>query len=34
MRPASENLFTVDEDCEKLPEEMAADFHTIIAKTL
>ncbi len=32
--PAPENLFTVDEDCEKLPEEMAADFHTILAKTL
>jgi hypothetical protein len=24
----------VNEDCEKLPDEMAADFHTIIAKTL
>jgi hypothetical protein len=32
--PAPENLFVVNEDCEKLPEEMAADFHTIIAKTL
>jgi hypothetical protein len=32
--PAPENLFTVDDDCQKLPEEMAADFHTIIAKTL
>jgi hypothetical protein len=32
--PAPENLFTVDEDCDKLLEEMAADFHTIIAKTL
>ncbi len=32
--PAPENLFTVDEDCDKLPEEMAADFHTIIAKKL
>ena len=32
--PAPDNLFTVNEDCEKLPEEMAADFHTIIAKTL
>ncbi len=32
--PASKNLFTVDEDCEKMPEEMAADFHTIVAKTL
>jgi hypothetical protein len=32
--PAPENLFTVDDDCQKLPEEMAADFHTIVAKTL
>ncbi len=24
----------MNEDCEKLPDEMAADFHTIIAKTL
>ena len=32
--PASKNLFMVDEDCEKLPGEMAADFHTILAKTL
>ncbi len=32
--PAPDNLFTVNEDCEKLPEYMAADFHTIIAKTL
>jgi hypothetical protein len=32
--PAPENLFTVNKDCEKLPEDMAADFHTIIAKTL
>ena len=32
--PALENLFTVNEDCEKLPEDMAADFHTIVAKTL
>ena len=28
------NLFTVNEDCEKLPEGMAADYHTITAKTL
>ena len=28
------NLFTVNEDCEKLPEGMAADYHTISAKTL
>jgi hypothetical protein len=32
--PAPNNLFMVNEDCEKLPEDMAADFHTIIAKTL
>ncbi len=32
--PAPENLFTVDEDCDKLREERAADFHTIVAKTL
>ncbi len=32
--PAPDNLFTVNEDCEKLPEYKAADFHTIIAKTL
>ena len=32
--PASKNLFTVDEDHEKLQKEMAADFHAIIAKTL
>jgi hypothetical protein len=28
------NLFTVNEDSEKLPEGMAADYHTITAKTL
>ncbi len=27
-------VFTVNEDCEKLLEDMATDFHTIIAKTL
>jgi hypothetical protein len=32
--PVPKNLFTVDEDCEKLPKEMAADFHTTVAKTL
>jgi hypothetical protein len=32
--PAPDNLFIVNEDCEKLPDEMAADFHTIVAKTL
>jgi hypothetical protein len=28
------NLFTVNEDCEKLPEGMAADYHTIVARWL
>ncbi len=32
--PAPDNLFIVNEDCEKLPDEMVADFHTIIAKIL
>ena len=32
--PALEILLTVNEDCEKLPEDMAADFYTIVAKTL
>ncbi len=32
--PAPDNLFTVNEDCEKLMEDMAADFHIIVAKTL
>ncbi len=32
--PAPDNLFMVNEDCGKLPEDMAADFHTINAKTL
>jgi hypothetical protein len=32
--PAPDNLFMVNEDCEKLPEYMAADFHTTAAKTL
>jgi hypothetical protein len=32
--PAPNNLFMVNEDCEKFPEDMAADFHTIVAKTL
>ena len=31
--PAPKNLFTVDEDCEKLPEDMAPDFHASIVKT-
>ncbi len=29
-----DNLFMVNEDCEKFPEDIAANFHTIIAKTL
>jgi len=32
--PAPDNLFTVNEDCEKLPKLMAADFHTVVAKML
>jgi hypothetical protein len=32
--PAPDNLFTVNEDCEKLPEEMPTDLHAIVAKTL
>ncbi len=32
--PAPNSLFTVNEDWEKLLEDMAVDFHTIIAKTL
>jgi hypothetical protein len=32
--PAPDNLFTVNEDREKFPEDIAADFHTIVAKTL
>jgi hypothetical protein len=32
--PAPDNLFIVNEDCEKLPDEMAAYFYTIVAKTL
>jgi hypothetical protein len=31
---APANLFTVNEDCEKLSEEKAVEFHTIVAKTL
>ena len=30
--PAPDNLFVVNEDCDK--EEASADFHTIVAKTL
>jgi hypothetical protein len=32
--PAPDNLFVVNEDCEKLSEAVSADFHTIVAKTL
>ena len=32
--PAPDNLFKVNEDRDKLPEDMAANFHTIVAKTL
>jgi hypothetical protein len=31
---APDNLFTVNEDCEKLPEAMAVDYHNIAAKML
>ena len=31
---APENLFTVDEDCEKLQPNKAVEFHNIVAKTL
>ncbi len=32
--PAPDNLFVVNEDCEKLLEAASADFYTIVAKTL
>jgi hypothetical protein len=31
---APDNLFKVDEDCEKLPPEKAVEFHNLVAKTL
>jgi hypothetical protein len=31
---ALENLFVVDEDCEKLSDDVAASFHAIVAKVL
>ncbi len=34
MRAAPHNLFVVNEDCEKLSNEAAAAFHTIVAKVL
>ncbi len=30
--PAPDNLFVVNEDCDKLSEAVSADFHTIVAK--
>jgi hypothetical protein len=32
--PAPDNLFVVNEDCDKLSEAASANFHTIIEKTL
>jgi hypothetical protein len=32
--PAPNNLFIVNEECERLSEAVSADFHTIVAKTL
>jgi hypothetical protein len=32
--PTPDNLFVVNEDCDKLSEVASADFHTIVAKTL
>jgi hypothetical protein len=32
--PAPDNLFVVNEDCEKFLEAVSADFHTFLAKTL
>jgi hypothetical protein len=34
MSAASDNLFVENEDCEKLSDEAAAAFHTIVAKAL
>jgi hypothetical protein len=31
---APTNLFTVNEDCEKLPDGKAVEFHNVVAKTL
>jgi hypothetical protein len=31
---APDNLFVVDKDCEKLSDDVAAAFHTIVAKVL
>ena len=31
---ASENLFRVDKDCEKLEPSKAVEFHNLVAKTL
>ena len=32
--PAPSNLFTVDDDAAKLPEEQKASFHNVVAKAL
>jgi hypothetical protein len=32
--PAPDNLFVVNEDCDKLSEAVSADFHTIVVNTL
>jgi hypothetical protein len=34
MSAAPDNLFVVNEDCNKLSNEAAAAFHTIVAKSL
>jgi hypothetical protein len=31
---APDNLFKIDEDCEKLPQDKAMEFHNLVAKTL
>jgi hypothetical protein len=31
---APDDLFKVDEDCERLPPEKAVEFHNLVAKTL
>jgi hypothetical protein len=34
LSAASENLFKVDKDCEKLPTDKTVEFHNLVAKTL
>ncbi len=34
LSAAPDNLFVVNEDCKKVSDEVAAAFHTIVAKTL